>query len=608
MKKESETEYRVVFFGDFTYAMLNIKKIRPFASTPRKFDKKNHKLSLAIKSALRVMKKESTIKRETEAVLKPVKVAKKSKKEAKSRKIRKVEKKKVKRAVHKKPKVKKVKSSALELINDTQLDELGDKSENGGNKMSLSLAIEGTKEEVYTGVAKSERGNGDKSYFDEMIETKSMKPTGAPTKFGLETSKGHNFGNDQSAIALMNQTKNSLRSLENVQDMLLQKEVLNLKNESNILEKESIGSKCPSIIEFKMKDLDQSLNENMQFAKFLEKEEKPKTDFGKVEKEMQELVNVMKTTQSIGQLEERLKQWHVELETKANFKSIVETNIGKHLTNMRSFCNKRLNETIHYNNVLNKIRDFENIIIEKISKTFFGCEEMHNQSKDLLSLMQNKSPASKDLTIKNHSFPSPKFDKQYILGSGFNIRTRRRRSNIRQALLKTHQEPNKIRKMTEMIYLENYQEKQMSKSFMNSTFDNSKMDLKDKIGEDMGLEDQSVLTMKKETDNEMVWNMENDIDKDTQRKVVNKFSKRMAKINTIPRLKEEVCDSLGSIMEETIRKSCKGKKCYQIQVLKVLKRIEESGHDFYNVYLKHEQGLCDVRKLKVLIRQNLQCN
>jgi hypothetical protein len=594
LKRESAGEYRVVFFGDFTYAMLNTRKIRPFASTPRKFDKKNQKLSQAIKSALRVMKKETTIKRETEAVLKPVRVVRK---EDKSKKIK-------KKRVHKKPKTKKGKSSMLELVNDNL-----ESDKRGGNKMSLSLAMEGVKDEVFTKMAKSERGKGEKNFFDEMIETKSMKPSGKHLKFGSEINKVPNFENEESAIGIIDQ-KNSLRSLEHMGDILMKKDTLGLKKD-DILGKSSVGSKCPSIIEFKMRELNQSMSDNANFSKFLEKEKESvnKANFEKVEKEMLELVNLMKQNQCIGQLEERLKQWHLDLEMKPDFKSIVETNIGKHLTNMRSFCNKRLNETIHYNNVLSKIKDFENIIIDRISKTFFGCEEMNNQSKDLLSLMQNRSPASKDLTILNHSFPSPKFEKQYFPGSGHNIITRRR-SNIRQALLKTHQEPktNKIRKMTEMIYLENYSEKQTSKSYMNTTFDNSKLELKDKIADEIVLEDESVMTMKKETDTETHWNVEDLVNKETQRKVAHKIAKRLFKINGVPQIKGEISEKLGEVIEETIRLACKGKRDYQTQILRILGEIEKSGKEFYNGYLKHDQGICEVRKLKVLLRQNLQCN
>lgn len=72
MHKEPSGDYLVVFFGDFTYASLNTKKIRRFIVNSRKFDKKNHKLTQAIKSASRVHRKETSIKMETDSVLKPI--------------------------------------------------------------------------------------------------------------------------------------------------------------------------------------------------------------------------------------------------------------------------------------------------------------------------------------------------------------------------------------------------------------------------------------------------------------------------------------------------------------------------------------------------------
>jgi hypothetical protein len=649
LQKESSGEYRVVFFGDFTYAVLNNRKIRPFVSTPRKFDKKNHKLSQAIKSALRVMKKESTIKMEREAVLKPVRVSRKVvKKEDKTKKIKKVDsRKKSKRsgAIHKKPKTKKVKTSALELINDTRIEEIeASKSiniESRGkslrvNKMSMSWNLEGLNEGLEFGMAKSERGGGEKGFFDEMIETKSVKPSEKPLKIGiemesnLEINKVREFMNDQSEIAILNQTKNSLRSLENMEALLTQKRETHSRTDLNKvknilknvipLDKESVVSKCPSILGFGGKGdlMNVSMSENINFSKFLKKEQDSenyigKANFEKIEKEMLELINLMKQTRSVGQLEERLKQWHDELELKPDFKHIVDTNIGKYLSNIRSFCNKQLNETIHYNSILRKIKDFQNIIIDKISQNFFGCEDSSVISKDFIALMCNQSPKSKDLTLLNHSFPSPKYDgkQQYILGN--EIRNRRP-SNLRKALLKTHQEPRSQtsrRKMTDLIYLDNYSVKGNMKGIhLNKTFDghlNKSIQI-DKGGDETIFEDQSVLTMKKETDTETHWNVDNVIDKETQRKVSTKIAKRLFWIKGIPQMKGELAKKLGIIIERIIRMDCKTKNQYQLQILKLIEILNKSGKDFYLTYLRHDQGKCEVRKLKVLLREKMQCN
>ena len=126
--------------------------------------------------------------------------------------------------------------------------------------------------------------------------------------------------------------------------------------------------------------------------------------------------------------------------------------------------------------------------------------------------------------------------------------------------------------------------------------------------EEIVLEDASVLTMKKETDTETHWNVENVINKQTQRKVANKIAKRLFKINGIPQIKGDISEKLGEIIEETIRMGCKGKRDYQSQILRILEIIDKSGKEFYDNYLKHDQGICEVRKLKVLLRQNLQCN
>lgn len=688
MQREASGDYRVVFFGDFTYAILNGKKIRRFEANSRKFDKKNQKLTQAIKSALRVMRNESTIKIEKDAVLqhfvkvpttKPKKPSKKKKKgdsrteggrqaegvPGKTKKIKKDAKSRRKPnhrssiALKKQKRV--TKTLALELVNDTQgpseIERL-DKSQRESilhgdlltrpGKMSMSLGGDEFRNANLEG-AMSERAKPVQSqYFDEIVETKSVKPSDKTPDFRL--NGGGEFlkpleiifdggKQAQSGIDLLNQTKDSMRSFEKMNEMLrvadkkLQNEVIDLRgdDDSRISKSPSLSSKRP----FSLKPNDLTMNQSVQSFGIA-----GKANFEKIEKEMQDLLDSMKKSKSTEKLGEKLKAWHKELKTKEDFKFIVGTNIGKYLSNMRDFCQKRLNETKHYDNVLDKIKAFENIIMDKISKTFFGQEQgnLTHLLKDQLSSIQNPSPASKDLTLLNQSFPSPRFEskKKFVLDT--NIISGRRRSNVRQALLneEKHHQPIKrrqkrlTRKLTDSMFIDcldnpgvvqssmndldlhnktHFTEK-MPRIFSEQVRMNQSLYCKMKKEATADFEDTSVVTMKRDNleGNKLHWNNKDLIDSQTQKRVARKFAKKMLNIQVTPQMKSETVLKLGEIIEKALRFSVRGKEEYKEQVLDLMQYIEESGMDFYIKFLSQNQRRCDVNKLKFLLRERMRCN
>ena len=704
MNKEPSGDYRVVFFGDFTYASLNGKKIRPFLANSRKFDKKNQKLTQAIKSACRVMKKESTIKIETERVLKPVflqpqvKPKRPSRKKKtirseaqvkrasdnrrnKTKKIKKMEAKiKSKRRVSgknsvQKKKIKKIsKPQTLELVNDTNqqidLNPMGKDS-----KMSMSLAMDEFKEDFEKGMAQSVRAQKpEKQFLDDLIETKSVKPLGKIPGFGIERLereikpelerifKSKNK-QEESAIELLNQTKNSMISLDNMNLLIKQKEMEKTQNRcesilgEGVLQKnleKNFGnevidlnnengsfsriSKCPSISSKAPFSLKQN---DLTFGSSFIQEYGEKANFSKIEKEMQDLVVLMQKTQSVGQLEERLNQWHSELNMKPNFKLIVSTNIGKYISNMRNFCNRRLDDTNHFDNVLQKIKEFEEIIMARITTTFFGQEQKNliHQIRDQISVAPNQSPVSKDPTIFNQSFPSPHYKPKQEFSLGQSMRNTRRKSTLRQALLESekHQQPSKrmktrnSRKYTEnTIYFDNLDENSLLRSSINDldmtgkTFHTDKMqrnisapidmnkDILCKMKKEMtqDLEETSVITMKRDNieSKKSHWNLKNLISLDTQSRVGKKFAKKIFQIRNVPQIKCETVKILGKIIEQTLRESSLSVEEYQKEVLRLLEFIGKQGKDFYSKFLSQNQKKCDVHRLKSLLRERMKCN
>jgi hypothetical protein len=103
-EKYSRKQYKVTFFGDFSYAELSVKQIKPFLRGLKKTDPNNEELMYATQSAKKVFNGESTIEKEHEVVKEKMKeeskksrktkgITKKKKSSRKSRRSRRAEKK-----------------------------------------------------------------------------------------------------------------------------------------------------------------------------------------------------------------------------------------------------------------------------------------------------------------------------------------------------------------------------------------------------------------------------------------------------------------------------------------------------------------------------------
>jgi hypothetical protein len=727
MQRESSGDYRVVFFGDFTYAVLNKKKIRPFTPPFRNFDKKNQKLTQAIRCAQRILKKETTVAYEREQVLRhllktPIVKSKRVNKKAKvgarkpdvsSKKsngatlgkasVSKGKTKRIKKTTTSvknrsknpgkqsiQPKIQKRRNKAqiLELVNDVKdsLEVIEDVSQRESsvnaesfirskrlkNKMSLSLAMEEFRQPAPSNGARSERGKHfEKGYLDELMETKSMKPVDTSIGFGLlhKTTKIDGiFGQkreEQSHIEMLDQTKVTMQSFEHLGRLLQDSEpvrrdsgfdsdLLDLQrrnlskglstNEVIDLANDKIssisGSKCPSISSkapFSTK-ISGKLGNSIDSI-HLQNDENS-NDFKKIENEMQEVLKEMMKNQSGAELEEKLKEWHKELRLKPNFKFIVSTNIGRHLSKMRNFCSTRVNDTQHYENMLEKIKAFERIIIDKISTTFFGVEQVNltSQLREQLSSIQNPSPNSKDATLFNQSFPSPKFDRRTKFPANLQEYFLRKNSMQHPGSVKaTHQQPQKNKtgqeEFIEDSILGKFKNmspvqsslKEINLQSKNYELNKSKELVSEKVDANLSLdqsmyckvnqeppldnEDASVITMKRENSTKQVvqdWNAKEILSKDTQDRVALRIAKAIFVIPNVPQLRPRTAKRIGGIIERLIREIVSSLNEYQRSILELIKFIRKQGKHFYYTFLDQGKWKCNVQRLKVLLTERVR--
>lgn len=717
MSRESSGDFRVVFFGDFTYAVLNRKKIKPFSPANKNTDKKNQKLLQAMRCAQRILRRETTILEERDAVLRvllkppPVKSKRVNKRgKAQARKAeeqkpapRKDEPRPKKESISKTKKIKKPdsrgkargaektgqsskrqkrrnRSVQLELVNDSQdiSDLLGGcdlggeshslghrtfiKSRRLKNKLNMSL---GFKDPMESGMAMSERGKkSDSRYIDDLTETKSMKPSDNTLGFNLLPARMEPIealfkakGSGDSPSKILNRTKGSVASFEQItrlledsdpirrdsgfdsdllalrKDPLLNPEVIELdpcadsKSSTPLL-------KCPSVSSKGLFSFKQSQVGDPGSLKSLP--DSGKADFKKIETEMQEFLDEMQKGQSSEQLEERLQEWYLRLRLKPDFKLIVMTKIGRYLSDMRDFCHARINETQHFDGMLSKIKAFERVLIEKISKTFFGVEQDASLllTKEGVSWVQNPSPASKDLTLLNQSFPSPKFDRNEKLAMDLRLFYQRKHSLQNSTFI--HSKPSQATKQDTLEFpddslLEKFKPdspeqsslkdletrvktvdldkpilaNQCSPKFDESTF------YKMKPGPALDVEAASVITMKRESSTKLPssnWNEKKVLDEATQRRVAGKIAKRLFLIPGIRQMRYSTVVRLGKIIEGLLRELVGSLGEYQRQVLDLLKLIEKEGKAFYFTYLHQGNRTCEVRRLKLLLGQRIRCD
>lgn len=649
--RQADGSYKVVFFGDFSYAPLNEKKIRTFDPRMKKLEKNRKELQRALKSATRVFKGETTIKQEFDIVnkkkLPPLIVAKPSVTDAK-KPAKKVARPKKKKTLKKKPLQNKSKTSRdakkrrrgrakkkatqklkvkreLEIVNmpkeepqnnlrEQKAEQVLNRSgfwggESDEGKASSDMKIGFQRKTVGMDGFRSVTAKGpEPNLFDSMAETNSMRLMVESLKHNQQNENSSRAGSE---IAILDQTKGSLGSIEKMKNLI----VASGKLAFNGPTLEALN-KSPSISRkdtLKIGEAQSEVSENTQF----------RLCFKEIEQEMISLIKKMRENQSTEAIENKLKSWFREMAEVQDFSSIVGTKIGQYLMQMKFLCHEKIKERQQYGAILQEIKNFKRIIITKISQNFFSSDIQEDQSGleslvDRLPSQHNQSPMSKDKTMLQI------FGKQ-MMGSFGNLNFSHAQSpNLNKTLLRNTQSyehsfmlpttrPSRVRNKHNRNRCNDLDETfncRRKGTDLNITMKGSKMN------QQQILETPSISTVVNKSQRKTMrpiqiikpapWNWKNNIEKKVMRCVGKKIARALYRNKGEHCLSAEKAEQLGRICEEIVGKDVSSCMEYQRRVMDLLANINQRGSAFLRDFIFQKKGTCSVIELGKRLRSILK--
>lgn len=649
--RQPDGSYKVVFFGDFSYAPLNEKKIRTFDPRMKKLEKNRKELQRALKSATRVFRGESTIKQEFDAVNKkkvpPPPMPKPTVLEAKKG-VKKVARAKKKKTLKKKPVAGKSKSGTegkkrgrgrvkkktasktkikreLEIVNmpkeggDDMIRERkakqalnqsgfwGGESDEGKANSELKMSFQ--RKTVGMDGFRSVTAKGpEPNLFDSLAETNSMRLLVESLKPNQQIPDSSRAGSE---IAILDQTKGSLGSIEKMKNLINTSGKLAFNGPTL----EALN-KSPSISRkdtLKIGEGESEVSENTQFRRC----------FKEIEQEMISLIERIKENQSTIPIENKLKGWFREMAEVQDFSSIVGTKIGHYLMQMKFLCHEKIKERQQYGAILQEIKNFKRIIITKISQNFFSSDIQEEQSGleslvDRLPSQHNPSPLSKDKTMLQI------FNKHMMTGFGNLDHSHAQSPNLNKTLLRNTQSyegsftlpttrPSRVRnKLNRMKYndLNSTFNGRRKGTDLNITLNNSKTHAQ------QILDTPSVSTIVNKSQRKTIrplqiikpapWNWKNNIEKKVMRCVAKKIARALYRNKGEHCLSAEKAEQLGKICEEIVGKDVKSCMEYQRRVMDLLASINQRGSEFLRDFIFQQKGTCSVVELGRRLRNTLE--
>jgi hypothetical protein len=455
-EKYSKKNYKVTFFGDFSYAELSSKHIKPFVRGLKKADPNNKDLTEAIQSAKRVVEGQSTIVKEHEKVEERNKKSKKTKAITKKKKtIRKskrtrksasgVPERSIKTRAKRRMKAKIKEDICQSMIQDTTHKRRADRAMQKKREAKLGKSMD---QKLLTRSDNEEDLDNNKKILDELIEKKSNKKKDNSVS---RSKKKCDKKIDKKSKSKENKKKKTVAKKESKKEEKPKAFEIEKNNESE--DKKKTKSKSPvksdkkqseKIVEekpnksekkdekkievvLKKKANSPSQNNSPVKSEVIEKsikieasmnevveDEKLKGKFNDFEKDLLSLLNKMQNNKPIPSIEENLKEWFNQISRINQFSPIVSTDIGKHLSQMSQICLERINEKQTYNKILHNIENLKNFIIERISKNFFNIEHMeeldsriHNEDSIITTKKNDSSSKIGRVTYTDPSlFPS----------------------------------------------------------------------------------------------------------------------------------------------------------------------------------------------------------
>lgn len=392
--QRSKRCYKVTFFGDFSYAPLTHKQIKPFEEGMKKINKENEALMNAVKSAERVISLQTTIEEEHERMMNHKETFEKLSSESK---IVSKKKKKIKR------RLKKNKYKMNRSLPERQLREsikgrtMKTRRGKARNRLSTSHVLnqpdnmdqlqgdERVPQKILEELSvkeKSQKSEKDSTEKNENISI-NQKPEEIPQKETLpEVEKidepiSENLEQEKSKSKSIEKEKEKEQSPEKKQQIIAEEIQKEISPEKETLKKACSSEKAQSLAP-KLKEENESQRSPSKSEPIIQPNVKELLDenekFQGFEEGILSLLNEMKNNKPLRNIEINLKEWFSNIAKMKKFSEIVSTDIGKHLSTMRKICLDRINEKKTYDNILQEIEDLKKFIINRISQTFFNNE------------------------------------------------------------------------------------------------------------------------------------------------------------------------------------------------------------------------------------------
>ena len=462
---ETNGEFKVIFFPDFSYTYLSDKKIKVFNPKIKSSEKKYPDMEKAMECAMRVYTNKSSVMEEHELFLKSFKkpAAPKTKnnsdKKIKNSKPKQQEKKitniiKKKNSVTKKKKISKPKPKIeapekktkkfLEIVNSERTITENNKPNNSNTLKTSQNLLANNKLLRRNETCSVWSKQSDKDNINRFKETRSYKEKiffkdsvnkstldNYPLEENSDFVNFHNMGyknfNDEIKI------DNFLNSSKKIKETKLKNSEfaffeINNENNSHI---------------FNCKTEEKEIDEEAKT-----KIENDNKIFFEIEKEMEEIINELGFNNQICNLEDKLKVWYELFKNRINFKLILDTKIGKYLSVIKEHYNKEIEKNEFYENIKKTISNCEYKIYQKILDNFFGKQkEFLQNSNEKNNLLLFNKKITESLSSINILSPSQR--------SSFEIVSNGNLLKDKSSLMKQNEEnvfllPHKINEETEI--------------------------------------------------------------------------------------------------------------------------------------------------------------
>ena len=582
-EKYSKKNYKVTFFGDFSYSDLNVKHIKPFVRGLKKADPNNKDLNEAIQSAKRVVEGQSTIidehkkvqeklgkKRKNQKSQKTKTISKKKKSLRKSKRTRKSVSGGLDRSIKTRAKRRlksKIREDACQsMIQDTTHKRKADRATQKkreaklGKSMDQKLLMCSEEDDI------SDTGK----ILDELSDKKSIKKKDGSIAKSKRKSEHKSKSKE-------NKKKKNIKKLETEKENIkeeksIEKDVTKKKENEN-----KKGNTDQSPLKEDIKQMDKTEEHN---SIQIEQDQQDKQDVPDAE-DVQDTQKDKKTANKIeGDKEE--KEEFVNRPISPIKSEIIEKSVQKdpsvnQMQEEESFNDRFVNFENKLQTLLNEMKD----------------------NKPIPSIEENLKEWFNQISRINHFSPIVSTD----IGKHLS-----KMSQICLERINEKQIYNKI--LNNIEHLKNFIIERISKNFFNT-------EQMEELDSRIHNEDSIITTKKNDSSSKIARvgytdssifpsTMRTPVDPQVRLRIQKKLAKTISKMVGRNTIKKETCIMLGKRIEEFLHvESRDSDELYRENVVKLLEFMKKSKKKFIDEFIFQKSNKCDIQLLRIKIIQLL---